>query len=416
MFLFFQNKNLKNKVAFTLIELLVAIAIVGILSGIVFASMSGAIDSSKDAKRKADLATLQIAILAYFAQNNNTFPDTVDTSSCNIGSTCDSTLATNLQPYLQVLPTGPTSGEYYTYKYTAGATPSIILQTTLSNTHVYKYDSTSGFSEVGYISSCSSGGGLTCTETTDGSYLVYKFTYTTSPGSTTWSAPSGVTSVEYLVVAGGGGSSGSGAYTGGAGGGGVLTGTLSSGLSNLTITVGAGGTACSNCYGTNGGDSVVGSVTAYGGGAGDYSNAGGKSGGCGGGGGGAGGAGGSGTGGQGYAGGSGQNGASASGGAGGGASQAGANGVASTNGAKGGDGYQSSITGTATYYGGGGGGGVENSAYTGGAGGQGGGGTGQSGSGGAASTSGTNGLGGGAGGGSGAIGGSGVVILRFLHP
>jgi hypothetical protein len=74
----------------------------------------------------------------------------------------------------------------------------------------------------------------------------------TTVGSDTWIAPSGVTSVNYLVVGGGGGSGG-GFDTGGGGGGGggeVLSGTLSvTPLSSYNIVVGDGG---------NGGESIRG--------------------------------------------------------------------------------------------------------------------------------------------------------------
>ena len=53
--------------AFTLIELLVVIAIMGILSGFIFVSMSSAINSANDAKRKESVNSLRKAILAYGA-------------------------------------------------------------------------------------------------------------------------------------------------------------------------------------------------------------------------------------------------------------------------------------------------------------------------------------------------------------
>ena len=66
----------------------------------------------------------------------------------------------------------------------------------------------------------------------------------TTPGTTSWTVPAGVTSVEYLVVAGGGSGGSSYGTAGGGGAGGVRTGTLSviPGSSH-TITVGAGGAA-----------------------------------------------------------------------------------------------------------------------------------------------------------------------------
>ena len=94
----------------------------------------------------------------------------------------------------------------------------------------------------------------------------------TSIGTTSWTAPAGVSSVEYLVVGGGGGGgngydSGGG---GGAGGGMVLTGTLNVTPGNsYTITVGSGGTGGadtrSNNSGTDGGSSIFDSITATGG-------------------------------------------------------------------------------------------------------------------------------------------------------
>src|SRR5574344_1972722 len=112
-------KSLQFNRAFTLIELLVVIAIVGILTGFIFVSMNGAINSAKDAKRKADLANLEKALLAYNTQNNS-YPST-DTYPCTIGTggTCTN-LATSLAPYMNTLPIGP-DGDRYTYNYTSGS-------------------------------------------------------------------------------------------------------------------------------------------------------------------------------------------------------------------------------------------------------------------------------------------------------
>ncbi len=96
--------------------------------------------------------------------------------------------------------------------------------------------------------------------------------FTTGTGS--WTAPSGVTSIEYLVVGGGGGG-GAGAGTGAGGGGGggsVKTGTLSvtpGEVYNYTIgSGGAGGTTPGGgeTNGEAGADSLLGTITAKGGG------------------------------------------------------------------------------------------------------------------------------------------------------
>jgi len=239
----------------------------------------------------------------------------------------------------------------------------------------------------------------------------------TSTGSTTWTAPAGVTTVSYLVVAGGGGG-GYGHYGGGGGGGGYRTSTLSvTPGTSYTVTVGGGGAGSTSgsSAGTNGEDSVFATITASGGGGGgsradaDSAADGGSGGGA---------AIGPSTGGQavsptqGYAGGDCtglQYGAG-----GGGAGAVGTDGGATPGGA-GGNGLSSSIDGSATTRGGGGGGGGW-TAHAGG--GSGGGGTGGGSS--VSPTAGTVNTGGGGGGGgytgsyfNGAAGGSGIVILSY---
>jgi hypothetical protein len=241
-------------------------------------------------------------------------------------------------------------------------------------------------------------------------YRVHKFT---TVGSATFTPPAGVTSVEYLIVAGGGsGKFQNSLYNGGSGGGagGLLTGTGYPVSGSLGITVGAGG------VNTSGGNSVFDTITATGGGSymGSYS-----------GGSGAGGDdvvyynGGTGISGQGHDGGY-SNAHSAAGG--GGAGAVGNNSGGAAYPGSGGAGLSNSITGTTTYYAGGGGGGW--AYYYGGgpisSGGIGGGGAGGGGP--TMGAAGTDGLGGGGGGGGSGTGGSGlpgrggngVVIVRYL--
>jgi hypothetical protein len=107
----------------------------------------------------------------------------------------------------------------------------------------------------------------------------------TTVGTTSWTAPAGVTSVEYLVVAGGGGA-GNGYDNAGGGGGGagmVLSGTTSvTPGDSYTVTIGGGGTGGANTRtnnpGTSGNNSVFGSITALGGGNGLGSRTGGSAG------------------------------------------------------------------------------------------------------------------------------------------
>ena len=272
-----------------------------------------------------------------------------------------------------------------------------------------------------------------------GTDCVIRFT----SGSNSWTVPSGVTSVRYLVVAGGGagGAAGGNDGSGGGGAGGVLAGTFSVGASSYSITVGKGGDSTTanaanhNPANFNGGNSTISgtslvTITALGGGSGSSESnvtrvA--SNGGSGGGGGGYSGSRGTGTAGpprQGYDGGA----TSAPGdGGGGGAGAPGGNGN-STNGGTaaraGGIGVTNDITGTSTYYGGGGGAsGDARNGTTGGAGGLGGGGAGAAASSGSTPTNGVANTGGGGGGAAGVnpvgsvkasgAGGSGVVIIRF---
>jgi hypothetical protein len=110
------------------------------------------------------------------------------------------------------------------------------------------------------------------TPPTGDSYIIN--TYTTI-GTTTWTAPQGVSSIDYTIVGGGGG--GGGAHdTGGAGGGGggmILTGTYSvTPGQTYTIVVGDGGARSTNNYptitetdGGDGGNSSFDSIIAQGG-------------------------------------------------------------------------------------------------------------------------------------------------------
>jgi hypothetical protein len=253
------------------------------------------------------------------------------------------------------------------------------------------------------------------TWTTNNFSVTPSYQYTTyTSGSGTYTVPSNVTSIQYLVVAGGGG--GGNRAGGGGGAGGLVQGTMAvtpgQTIAYSVGTGGAGGAASggTNNNGTNGTNSTFGSLTAVGGGAGATPGDG-IAGGSGGGAGHGGGPGGAGTLGQGSTGGTGAN---AFNGAGGGGGAGAVGGDRSGNSGGAGGAGLTWINGT-TYAGGGGGGGRADIGGSPGAGGSGGGG--------AAGSPGANGTantGGGGGGGmytgtgqAGGTGGSGVVIVAY---
>ncbi len=251
-----------------------------------------------------------------------------------------------------------------------------------------------------------------CTPTTSTSGSFTLLTFTTA-GTCDWTVPSGLTTVEYLVVAGGGGGgagTGASGIGGGGGAGGLLMGrmTLTPGAV-MPVVIGAGGTGgtTGGTIGTRGGSSSFGGVSATGGGWGGNTGAAGGTGGSGGGGGGANSAAGAGTSGQGYAGQAAGTATTVYGGGGGGAAEIGG----WTNYANGGRGINAIDFGGVF---GGGGSGFWGSGTS--AGGAGGGGNSARTLGGAA-TAGTDGTGGGGGGGyasNGAKGGSGVLVIRYF--
>jgi hypothetical protein len=253
------------------------------------------------------------------------------------------------------------------------------------------------------------------TWTTNNFSVTPSYQYTTyTSGSGTYTVPSNVTSIQYLVVAGGGG--GGNRAGGGGGAGGLIQGTMAvTPGQTFAYSVGAGGaggaaSSGTNNNGTNGSNSTFGSLTAVGGGAGATPGDG-IAGGSGGGAGHGGGPGGAGTLGQGSTGGTG---ASAFNGAGGGGGAGAVGGDRSGNSGGAGGAGLTWINGT-TYAGGGGGGARSDIGGSGGSGGSGGGG-----SAGSPGANGTANTGGGGGGGNytgtgqaGGTGGSGVVIVAY---
>ena len=105
-------KNSKN--GFTLIELLVVVAIIGLLSSIVLASLNSARAKGRDAKRASSVHQLKIALEFYY-DANGVYPSV---GSDDAGYAI-SALATPLLPYLKQIPDDPL-GASYAWQYVRG--------------------------------------------------------------------------------------------------------------------------------------------------------------------------------------------------------------------------------------------------------------------------------------------------------
>ncbi|MFA5086360.1 MAG: fibrobacter succinogenes major paralogous domain-containing protein [Candidatus Paceibacterota bacterium] len=134
----FKEKYLVER-SFTLIELLVVIAIIGIISGLIIVTMSGATTSANDARRKNDISALKKALTIYSTLNGLAYP--IESTPCNIGapsgsSPC-STLASAIADNLPTLPLDP-SGQYYKYA-SDGTTYGIMADSALTDIDGNKY-------------------------------------------------------------------------------------------------------------------------------------------------------------------------------------------------------------------------------------------------------------------------------------
>ena len=108
MSLFFTRESNSGEArGFTLIELLVVVAIIGILSSIVLASLNSARKKGRDARRIADVKQLQLALELYYDANPSTGYATA------LGTTDSSALVTG--GFISTIPTDPQGNTAYSY-------------------------------------------------------------------------------------------------------------------------------------------------------------------------------------------------------------------------------------------------------------------------------------------------------------
>ncbi len=133
----------KGQAGFTLIELLVVIAIIGMLSSVVLASLNGARIKSRDARRLADLKSIQTALELHYT-TANTYVVTAAG-----GTTVTAALGAVLAPaYISAVPKDPsqadTAATGYLYCSTNGQSYALSVIQEKNNTRCVVAEGNSG--------------------------------------------------------------------------------------------------------------------------------------------------------------------------------------------------------------------------------------------------------------------------------
>jgi type II secretion system protein G len=158
--------NNKLEKGFTLIELLVVVAIIGLLSSIVLASLNSARAKGRDAKRISDLSELRNAIELYANDHNGNYPSTgsMDTVYLDLGCpqsvTSPDTKTADWIPglaptYISVLPQDPKPINGGCYMYSGNGTKYILTAygTVEASSNGGKMNSDFGYREGVYMTS-----------------------------------------------------------------------------------------------------------------------------------------------------------------------------------------------------------------------------------------------------------------------
>lgn len=130
--------NFFNKKGFTLIELLVVIVIIGILSALLMANISGIRERARDTERKTDLRAIKTALSLYYTiersyplsdSENKIVACGEPPASCSWGELWNR----GETVYLKILPQDPLESQTYYYYYDSTSPDNFILKATLEN-------------------------------------------------------------------------------------------------------------------------------------------------------------------------------------------------------------------------------------------------------------------------------------------
>jgi len=128
----------KQRRGFTLIELLVVIVVLAVLAAIVLPKFTGASTRSKEAALRSDLKLMRNAVSMYYTDTSvypTTLADLAATSAPAAGKTATGTdqnitAADWHGPYIEEVPTDPTSGAAFSYSVTSGSVGKVSSATT----------------------------------------------------------------------------------------------------------------------------------------------------------------------------------------------------------------------------------------------------------------------------------------------
>ena len=139
-----------NKNGFTMIELLVAIAIVGILASVIFATVQSGRKKAHDAARVHDLGQIQVALRLYKDANASGYPASTSGEPIVSGSGVGALIASHLPDTMK----DPSGGNYYYHSaYSCGGSHAVLVALKMERTGAGNFVSTCGGSTFNNIAS-----------------------------------------------------------------------------------------------------------------------------------------------------------------------------------------------------------------------------------------------------------------------